>query len=51
MVPKPKHEWDELDKKKDQLIPKPFISYIMLFIEMNLIMFDNVSRLKKFGDY
>ena len=51
LVPKPKQEWDELDKKKDQLIPKPFISYIMLFIEMNLIMFDNVSRLKKFGDY
>ena len=29
---------------------KPFISYIVLLIEMNLIMFDNVSQLKKFGE-
>ena len=28
---------------------KPFISYIVLLIEMNLIMFDNVSQLNKFG--
>ena len=32
-------------------MPKPFISYVVLLIEMNLIMFDNVSRLKKFGNY
>ena len=30
---------------------KSFIPYIKLLIEMNIIVFFNVSWLKKFGDY
>ena len=30
---------------------KSFISYIVLLIKTNLIVFGSVSRLKKFGDY
>ena len=51
MVPKPKHEWDVLDRKKVQLNAKAVLSYIVLLIEMNLIVFGIVSRLKKFGNY
>ena len=40
-----------LIKRKFNSMPKPFISYIVLLIKMNLIMFDNVSWLKFFGDY
>ena len=46
MVSKPKQEWDELNKKKVQLngkVAKLFISYNVLLIEMNLIVFGNVS--------
>ena len=51
MVPKPKQEWDELDKKKVQLNTKVVYILHCAIDEMNLIMFGNVSRLKKFRDY
>ena len=51
IVPKPRQKWDELDKRKAQLNANSFISYIMLLIEMNIIVYANVSWLKTFEGF
>lgn len=51
IVPKPRQKWDELDKRKAQLNANSFISYIMLLIEMNIIVYANVSWLKIFEGF
>ena len=50
MVPKPKQEWNELDRRNFQLNAKVVLLCNVLWIEMNIIDYANVNRLKKFGD-
>ena len=49
LVPKPKQEWNELDRRNFQLNAKPFLLCNVLWIEMNIIEYVNANRLKKFG--
>ena len=51
LVPKPKQELNELDRKKFQLNAKVVFTLQVLWIEMKIIEYVNASRLKKFGDY
>ena len=51
LVPKPKQEWNELDRRNFQLNAKVFLLCNVLWIEMNIIEYVNANRLKKFGDY
>ena len=50
LVPKPKQELNELDRKKFQLNAKVVFTLQVLWIEMKIIEYVNASRLKKFGD-
>ena len=50
MVPKPKQEWNELDRRNFQLNANVVSLCNVLWIEMNIIEYVNANRLKKFGD-
>ena len=51
MVPKPKQEWNEFDRRNFQLNAKVVLLCNVLWIEMNIIKYVNANQLKKFGDY